>query len=44
MLAWASSVAQMVKNLPEVLETQVHSLHWEDLLDKKMATYSSVLA
>ena len=44
MLAWASSVAQMVKNLPAVLETQVHFLHWEDLLEKKMATYSSVLA
>ena len=40
----ASLVAQMVKNLPAVQETQVHSLGWEDPLEKEMATQSSVLA
>ena len=28
--AWASLVAQMVKNLPEMQETCVQSLGWED--------------
>jgi len=37
-------VAQMVKNLPAVQETQVRSLGWEDPLEKGMATHSSVLA
>ena len=36
--------AQMVKNLPAMQETQVQSLGWEDLLEKGMATYSSILA
>ena len=27
----------MVKNLPAMQETQVRSLHWEDLLPKGMA-------
>ena len=40
----ASLVAQMVKNLPAVQETQVQSLGQEDPLEKGMATYSSVLA
>ena len=40
----ASLVAQMVKNLPEMSETQVQSLGWEDPLEKGMATYSSILA
>ena len=40
----ASLVAQSVKNLPAVRETQVHSLGWEDLLEKEMATHSSILA
>ena len=31
---WASLVAQLVKNLPEVQETQVWFLHPEDLLEK----------
>ena len=31
-------VAQMVKNLPAVQETQVRSLGWEDPLEKEMAT------
>ena len=34
----------MVENLPAMQETQVQSLGWEDLLEKGMATYSSVLA
>ena len=39
-----SLVAQMVKNLPEMQETWVRSLDWEDPLEKGMATHSSVLA
>ena len=38
-----SPVAQMVKNLPAVQETQVQSLGWEDPLEKRMATHSSIL-
>jgi len=34
----------MVKNLPEMQETWVQSLGWEDLPEKRMATYSSILA
>ena len=37
-------VVQMVKNLLAVQETWVRSLHWEDLLEKEMATHSSILA
>ena len=37
-------VAQMVKNLPAMQETQVQSLDWEALLEKGMATHSSILA
>ena len=40
---WASLVAQMVKNLAAMWETQVQSLGWEDPLDKGMATHSSIL-
>ena len=40
----ASIVAQMVKNLPAVLETPVQSLGWEDSLEKGKATHSSILA
>ena len=40
----ASLVAQKVKNLPAVIqETPVQSLGWEDLLEKGMATHSSIL-
>ena len=39
-----SLVAQMVKHLPTMQETQVQSLGWEDLLEKEMATHSSTLA
>ena len=37
-------VAQMVKNLPAMQETQVQSLGWEDTLKKGMASHSSILA
>ena len=43
----ASLVAQMVKNLPAMQETQemqVQSMSWEDVLEKKMATHSSIFA
>ena len=33
----------MVKCLPEMQETRVQSLGWEDLLEKEMATHSSTL-
>ena len=42
--SWASLVSQLVKNLPEMQETQVLSLGWEDLLEEEMATHSSILA
>ena len=37
-------MAQMVKHLPAIQETRVRSLGWEDLLEKEMATHSSILA
>ena len=37
-------MAQTVKHLPTMRETRVQSLGWEDLLEKEMATHSSVLA
>ena len=37
-------VAQMVKNLPAMPETQVQSLGWENLLEKEMATHPSIVA
>ena len=40
----ASLVAQMVKNLPTMWETQVQSLGQEDPLEKGMATHSIILA
>ena len=40
---WASLVAQMVKRLPAIWETQVRSLGQEDPLEKEMATHSSTL-
>ena len=36
-------MAQMVKNLPAMQEIQVRSLGWKDLLEKGMATHSSIL-
>ena len=38
MYTWASLVAQTVKNLPAVQETQVQSVGSEDPLEKGMAT------
>ena len=37
-------VAQMVKNLPVMWETQVQPLDGEDPLEKGMATHCSILA
>ena len=37
-------MAQTVERLPTMWETQVQSLDWEDLLEKEMATHSSILA
>ena len=37
-------MAQTVKNLPAMEETQVQSLGHEDPLEKEMATHSSILA
>ena len=37
-------LAQLVKNLPAMQETQVQSLGWEELLEEGMATHSSILA
>ena len=37
-------MAQMVKRLPTVRETQVRFLGQEDSLEKEMATHSSTLA
>ena len=41
--SWASPVAQLVKNLPEMQETCVHSLGWEDPLEKGKVTHSVIL-
>ena len=41
---WASWVAQTVKNLPAMQETQVQSLGRKDPLEKVMATHPSILA
>ena len=40
----ASLVAQLVKNLPPMHETQVRSLGWEDPLEKEMAIHSNTIA
>ena len=42
--SWASLVAQLVKNQPEMWETLVRSLGWEDPLEKEKATHSTILA
>ena len=42
--SWASLVTQLVKNLPEMRETWVRSLGWEDPLEKGKATHSGILA
>ena len=43
-LLGASLVAQRIKRLPAMQETRVQSLHWEDPLEKEIATHSSILA
>ena len=43
-ILWASLVAQMVKSLPAMQETRVHSLGWEDPLENRVATHSGTLA
>ena len=40
----SSLIAQTVKFLPVVQETEDQSLSWEDLLEKDMTTHSSILA
>ena len=40
----ASLVAQMVKRLSAMQETQVRSLGWEGPLEKETAAHSSILA
>ena len=42
--SWASLGAQLVKNLPAILETWVQSPGWEDPLEKGKVTHSSILA
>ena len=37
-------MAQTVKNLPVMQETQVRSLNWEDPLEEGMVTHSGILA
>ena len=44
MTSWTSLVAQTVKCLPTMQKTQVQSLDREDLLEKEMATHSSIAA
>ena len=40
---WASLMAQMVKNLSAMQQTQIQSLGWEDPLEKGMATHSIII-
>ena len=42
--SWAPLEAQLVKNLPDMPETWVQSLGWEDPLEKGKAAHSSILA
>ena len=37
-------MAQTIRRLPTMQGTRVRSLSWEDLLEKEMATHSSILA
>ena len=43
-ISWASLVAQAVKNPLVTQQTWVRFLGWEDPLEKRMATHSSILA
>ena len=40
----AALIAELVKNMPAMQETQVRFLGWEDPLEKEMATHSNILA
>ena len=42
--SWASLMAQLVQNVPEIQKTWVRSLGWEDPMEKGTATHSSILA
>ena len=42
--SWASLVAQLIKNLLAMRETWIQFLGWEDPLEKRKATHSSILA
>ena len=42
-MLWASLTVQTVKSLPAMWDNQVLPLVWEDLLEKEMATHSSIL-
>ena len=44
LVLWASLVAHMVKTPSAMRETWVQSLGWEDSLEKRMASHSSILA
>ena len=44
MASWAFLVAQMVKNLPAMQETQVCSVGQKGPLEKGMTTHSNILA
>ena len=41
---WASLVAQLVKNPPEMWETWVRSVDWEDPLEKGKAIHTTIPA
>ena len=43
-MSLSSLMVQLVKNLPAMQETRVRSPGQEDLLEKEMATHSSILA
>ena len=43
-IRWAYLIAQSVKHLPAMQDTQILFLNWEDLLEKEMATHSTILA
>ena len=43
-IPYTSLVSQMVKRLFAMPETRIHSLGWEDPLEKEMAAHSSTLA
>ena len=42
--SWASFVAQLIKNPPAVWDTWIRSLGWEDPLEKRKPTHSSIWA